>query len=108
MSLRSRMVTAWETVVAGVGLLILGGMLQRSRLLVEDVQSLGFEGSFEFLVERRVGPEQCLAADCPAIVRYYLSQQDLGATCQTVGSSPESTDDPDDPIWVRRAAGPSG
>ncbi len=66
--------------------------------LSKDVQSLGFEGSFEFLVERRVGPEQCLAADCPAIVRYYLSQQDLGATCQTVGSLLGETDVSDDPI----------
>lgn len=49
-----------------------------------DVQALGFEDSFEFLVERRVGPEQCFAADCPAIVRYYLSEQEPEASCGAV------------------------
>lgn len=60
--------------------------------LSSEVQSVGFEDSFEFLVERRVGPEQCFMADCPAIVRYYLTDQNPESACLGIDELLEGTD----------------
>ncbi len=59
--------------------------------LSNEVEEAGFEDRFDFLVERRVGPEQCFAGDCPAITRYYLSDEDAAQTCLAVEELLEGT-----------------
>jgi hypothetical protein len=59
--------------------------------LSSDVRFLRFEDSFEFLVERRIGPDRCFMADCPAVVRYYLSDQDPELTCRELGGRLDGT-----------------
>lgn len=52
--------------------------------LSSDAEKLNIDSRFEFLVERRWGPETCYAGDCPAVDRYYLSDEAPDATCETV------------------------
>jgi hypothetical protein len=83
---------SWKTLWLVASCLLLSGCANGHDSLSSDVQSLGFDESFELLVERRTGPEQCFAADCPAITRYYLSDQASEQACLDVEELLEGTD----------------
>ena len=75
----------WKMPWVVAALLLAAGCSNGHDTLSSEVQSVGFEDSFEFLVERRIGPEQCFMADCPAIDRYYLTDQDPESSCVVIG-----------------------
>jgi hypothetical protein len=65
-------------------ILALAGCSDGHERLSSDANKLGLDSKFEFLVERRWGPEICFAGGCPAVDRYYLSDAAPEATCEMV------------------------